>query len=145
MQLAARHEVRNERLVCGQGQHRTGTDQEGECQQQRRGHLTGQGQGGERGAGDDQEALDRHQEAAPVEAVGEDASDQAEEHVGQVVDGLDEGDQDRGVRLADQEPLRADGLHPGGDVADEHCEPEGAKQPIAKGRPRRNGLRRIVH
>lgn len=67
------------------------------------------------------------------------AADQAECEVRQVVGGLDQGDQDRRVRLVDQQPLGAHGLHPCGDVAGQDGEPEGSKDAVAKRCPGRDG------
>ena len=55
---------------------------------------------------------------------GKHASDDAEQHVGEHVGGLDERDEDRGVGGVDKQPLGANGLHPGAEVADEGGEPE---------------------
>ena len=133
--LVAGHELGHERLVGGGDQDRSAADHEGEHEQKPWRHLTGEREGGERGAGDRQRALDRDQQPAPVEGIGQDAPDDAEHHVWEHVGGLDERDEDGGVGGVDKEPLGADRLHPGADVADEGREPQPPEDRAPKGGP----------
>ena len=71
MQLGSRYEIGNEGLVGRQHEHRSATDEEGEGQQESGRHQPGEGQDGQRRSDDHEEELDRNQQAAPVEDVGE--------------------------------------------------------------------------
>ena len=90
MKLVAGHQVGDERLIRGHCQHRARPDQKRERQQEGWGHLARDGQAGKSNACHDEERLDGHHQAPAVERIGEHAADDAEEHVGQVVGGLDE-------------------------------------------------------
>ncbi len=79
--------------------------------------------------------MDCDQQPPPVEGVGKHATHDAEQHVGQHVGGLDERDEDRGVGGVHEQPLGANGLHPGAEVADEGGEPEPSEDREAKRSP----------
>ncbi len=86
---------------------------------------------------DDHAALHGDQQPAPVERVREHPAHQPEQHIGEHVSGLHQRNQDRGVRLMDQQPLRAHRLHPGADIADQRGDPERPEQPHPQRRPGR--------
>ncbi len=121
----------------GQLDGRSDAQREGERQQQGGWHLVGGGEYDE-GQPDDQEvALDGEHQPAPVERVREDAGRQSQQHHRECVGDLDEGDQRGRVGLVHEQPLRADGLHPGADQAGEDAEPDPAERGVPERRQRR--------
>ena len=77
------------------------------------------------------------EEPAAVERVGEHACGQRQQQHRQQARGLHEGHERGGVRFVDQQPLGADGLHPGADHAAELGEPQRPERDDPQRRPRR--------
>ena len=123
-QLRTGHEFGNERLVR-RGRHCAGgAEHEGEAEKKRGRHLAGKRECSEAGTGRYLEYLQPDEKAAPIEDVGQCAAGEGEEQVGQGVGGLDQRHQGRSVGQVDEQPLCADRLHPGADVAGQDRQPE---------------------
>ena len=137
-QLGTRHEIGDQRLVGRHGEGRPGAEQKREREQEGRRHLACDGQDGERHPRNDQAPLDNDEEQTPIERIGEDAADVGQQHVWQHIRCLDQRDQERGVRLVDQQPLGPHGLHPGADVAHQDREPQRAEDSNAQWCPGRD-------
>ncbi len=104
-ELRARNEIGEQRLVGRHREGRPGAEHKRECQQEGRRHLSGDRQDGERQPRDDQTPLDNHEKPTPIEGIGQDTADVREQHVRHQIRRLDQRDQERGVRLVDQQPL----------------------------------------
>ncbi len=123
-------------MIRRDGEGRSGPEQEREHQEKCRGHGAGQRQDSQRCPHDHQETLDRDQELATIESIGEDAADDREQHIGKGVHDLHKRDQNGGVWLVDQQPLSPDCLHPGADIAHQDGQIHGAEHADAKRCPR---------
>ena len=99
--------------------------------------MPGPRQNRERCANSCQHDLHPDQQPPPVEDVGEDSADQAEQHVRKIVGHLHERNEDCRLSPMHQEPLGTDRLHPEPDVADQDSEPEGPESTVAKRHPGR--------
>jgi hypothetical protein len=133
--LVAWHHLGHERLVGGCDENRSCSDHEREHEQQRGRDPTGDGHRGEPGSGDDEAALHGHEQPSPVEGVCQHAADDSEHDIGEHVCGLHERDEDGGVCSVNEDPLGADGLHPGAHVAHERRQPQPSEDGQAKRRP----------
>ena len=117
--VVARDEFRYERLVRGRNEHRTRADHEGEHQEECGRHVTSDCERRQQCSGHRQGNLNRDDESPPIEDIGEHASHDGEEDVREHVGGLDQRDEDGGVRGVYEKPLGAHCLHPRTDVADQ--------------------------
>src|SRR4029077_8447805 len=139
-QLLARDDIGDERLEGGVGENRRTAERKGEGKQQRCCHLPQERQNRQRNRNQAETNLHDQKQTATVEKIGEHSAHQAKESVGQRIGHLHQSDEDRGVRGVDQEPLRANGLHPVADVADKKGDPEGAEHGETQRRPTAYGL-----
>ena len=94
----------------------------------------------ERGGGEQHHGLRGDQESAPVDQVADGAGEDREQHDRQARRGLDQRDVDRRRGERQHQPLRADGLHPVADVADELSTPHGGVDAVPERCPGRNGF-----
>jgi hypothetical protein len=99
--------------------------------------VSGLGQDGQRRTDDGHHDLHGDHEPSAVEDVGENSTDQAEQEVGQHVCHLDERNEERRLSAMDEQPLRADRLHPQAHVAREDREPKRPEGAVSQRQPRR--------
>jgi hypothetical protein len=115
---------------------RAHTKKKSESNQQGGRHLPRCGQHGKQDADEEKVGLDREQQPAPVEGVGQHSTGEREQHDGQRGRRLHQRDERCCVGRVDDEPLRTDGLHPGADPANQHTDPEPAVRAMTEGCPR---------
>ena len=130
--LRPRYQLGDVRRPGGQLNRRPDTKQERESDQQGGRHLSERGQHREHDAKDEEVCLDREQQPTPIEGVRQHPTGQREQHDRQCRCRLYQRDEDGGVGRVHQQPLRADGLHPGAGPADQHPDPKPPKRALTQ-------------
>jgi hypothetical protein len=92
-ELIPRDEIREQRLIGGHRESRSCPEHKGEREQEGRGHLAGDCQQGEHQPREEQTPLHDDEEPAPIDRIGQDAPDVGQQHIGQRISRLDQGDQ----------------------------------------------------
>ena len=134
------NEIGLDRLPRRRGQRLPAADDEQQRQQHRRRGQPGAGQRGQQPHPRGHRPLRGDQQPAPVDQIGKHPRRQRQQHHRQRRRGLHQRHQHRGARIADEHPLRPDGLHPGAEVGDELRDPQRAVDRRAQRRPRRQWI-----